>query len=92
MKASTENDELLPDSVAVAILGVTKGTLASWRSQGRGAAYVKIGSGPLLPHRPYRLCRLAPARRRRSPLINWMRCGSAAIGGESGRPIDHQPQ
>jgi hypothetical protein len=43
MKASTENDELLPDSVAAAILGVTKGTLASWRSQGRGAAYVKIG-------------------------------------------------
>jgi hypothetical protein len=36
-------DQLMPDVKAAAALGVKQETLATWRSQGRGPAFVKIG-------------------------------------------------
>jgi hypothetical protein len=38
-----EPGELIPDVGAAAALGVKRETLATWRSQGRGPAFVKIG-------------------------------------------------
>jgi hypothetical protein len=35
--------ELLPDVQAAEILHLTPGTLATWRSQRRGPAFVKLG-------------------------------------------------
>jgi hypothetical protein len=36
-------DELVPDSRAAAVLHLSPGTLATWRSKRRGPPYVKIG-------------------------------------------------
>lgn len=36
-------DELIRDTSAAEMLGQTRGTLATWRSQGRGPAFVKLG-------------------------------------------------
>jgi hypothetical protein len=38
-------DELVRDTVAAKILSVTAATLATWRSQGRGPPYYKLGRG-----------------------------------------------
>jgi hypothetical protein len=35
--------ELIPDDHAAAMLGQKASTLATWRSTGRGPAYVKLG-------------------------------------------------
>lgn len=37
-------DELMDDSQASKMLGLAKGTMAVWRTQGKGPAYVKIGA------------------------------------------------
>jgi hypothetical protein len=36
-------DELVADTVAAPMLGVMPGTMAIWRSKGKGPAYVKTG-------------------------------------------------
>jgi predicted DNA-binding transcriptional regulator AlpA len=36
-------EELISDDITAAMLGVKRQTLAGWRSQGRGPAYVKTG-------------------------------------------------
>lgn len=37
------NSDYLDTAAAAAILGVHPGTLANWRSQGRGPQYVRVG-------------------------------------------------
>lgn len=37
-------EELLDDSQSAKILSLAKGTLAVWRTQGKGPTYVKIGA------------------------------------------------
>jgi hypothetical protein len=43
MTLHVDPDELIPDTVAAVDLHQQTGTLAAWRNQGRGPAYVKIG-------------------------------------------------
>jgi hypothetical protein len=41
--SAIDPSELMPDVKTAAALGVKPETLATWRSQGRGPAFVKIG-------------------------------------------------
>ena len=36
-------EDLVPESEAAPILGLQRATLATWRCQGRGPAFIKIG-------------------------------------------------
>ena len=55
-------DELIADGKAASILGVKTQTLTTWRSEGRGPAYVKIGRR-VYYHRPDILAFIAAGRR-----------------------------
>lgn len=45
--ADTPADALLTPSDVADLLRVSPGTLANWRSQGRGPAYVRLADGPV---------------------------------------------
>lgn len=68
----TNTDELLTREQAAGLLNIDPHTLACWRSQGRGPALVKFGTG-----------RSAAVRYRRSAIEAWL-CDPASAEATAG--------
>lgn len=72
VKESESDDRLLETVEAAALLGVSAATLPTWRSRGRGPAFVKVGGsiryrrGDLLRYRESQT-RTRTIRRKRKP-------------------------